>query len=87
MANQHGLHCPKCKSDDAVHITVTMRVEGLLIEDGVDYDAGGDFEWEATDPARCQKCGWTGKVNNLLYVEGTESDGQDDDEDEDEGGN
>jgi hypothetical protein len=68
MANQHNLACPNCKSPDRVFITVTMKVEGMLMVDGADYDCSGDFEWEDTDPSRCGNCGWVGSVADLIEL-------------------
>lgn len=69
MSNQHNLVCPECGSPDEIYITVTMHIEGMLVEDGADYDAGGDFEWEESDPARCGECGWNGTVAGLIVLE------------------
>lgn len=69
MANQHNLACPQCHSPDEVHITVIREVEGWLVEDGVDYDYGGDFFWVDGDPARCGCCGWQGQAEDLARLQ------------------
>ncbi len=69
MSNIHNYACPECGYESCLKITALMRVEGDLLINGIDYEAGGDFEFDDTNDARCTECDWDGTVGDLVDVE------------------
>jgi hypothetical protein len=69
MSNIHYYACPECGFENCLKITALMRIEGDLLPDGIDYEAGSDFEFDDTNDARCTECDWDGTVGELIDVE------------------
>lgn len=64
-ANSWGLRCPACHSTDDIDIAATVWVR--LCPDGTDPDLArcGDHEWSDADPAKCNACGFDGRVRQF----------------------
>ena len=58
MANEFGMKCPKCGSED--ELAISVQVWAHLVPGGTDAD--GDHEWDSKSPCRCIACGFEGDV-------------------------
>ena len=58
------MECPKCKSDEGIHIDAVQTVTVRLCEDGTDSD-GGDTEWTDESRAECTECGYEATVKDF----------------------
>jgi hypothetical protein len=60
-----GLECPKCKSDESLHLCV--EVFAALTPDGTEID-GGDHHWDHESACSCheEECDWSGIVREAM---------------------
>lgn len=59
--NMHDMQCPSCGDNDHIHIEGSVYVR-LYADGHIDHD---DIEWIGTSPARCDKCGFMGQVQDF----------------------
>lgn len=58
VRTEWNLACPGCKSDESLHVSVTVRA--ALTLDGT--EPVGDHEWDDRSTLQCTACAWLGTV-------------------------
>lgn len=63
-----GMRCPSCGQNNCFMVDAIWHGQVHVYEDGTDEMSGGHTEWKDEFPAACVECPWTGKVEDLYWM-------------------